>query len=155
MKDYYIYLTSDGNTIFSNDFEVVHDLKEETLEKACQTLENRVDFESLSIDEYPIGTLWFEEEQLKGDDLMEVLTVISRDGGLITGISTYQGTDKQFKQMIKENILDFHKDDEDLIELIKATDHEMVESVYAKFVDEHELYLYEYLVFEHGELIIL
>lgn len=155
MKDYYIYLTSDGNTIFSSNFVMVHDLKEETLEKAYQTLESQVDFEAISTDEYPIGTLWFEEKQLKEDDLMEVLTVISRDGGLITGISTYQGTDKQFKQMIKENILDFHEDDEDLIELIKATDYEMVEYVYAKFVDEHELYLYEYLVFGHGELIIL
>lgn len=86
---------------------------------------------------------------------MDILTIISKDEGLVTGVSTYQGTDEQFDQIIKANILNFHKDDEDLIELIQATDDEMAESVYGDFVDKHELYLYEYLVFDRNQLIKL
>ena len=86
---------------------------------------------------------------------MDILTIISKDEGLVTGVSTYQGTDEQFDKIIKANILNFHKDDEDLIELIQATDDEMVESVYGDFIDEHELYLYEYLMFDRNQLIKL
>lgn len=91
----------------------------------------------------------------KGEGCMDILTIISKDEGLVTGVSTYQGTDEQFDQIIKANILNFHKDDEDLIELIQATDDEMVESVYGDFIDEHELYLYEYLMFDRNQLIKL
>ena len=86
---------------------------------------------------------------------MDILTIISKDEGLVTGVSTYQGTDEQFDQIIKANILKFHQNDEDLIELIQATDDEMVESVYGDLIDEHELYLYEYLMFDRNQLIKL
>lgn len=63
MKKFYIYLTNDGNSVLNDDFVITNSLDDDVLEDAYNKLQERLDFDKLDFEDYPIGILHFNEAQ--------------------------------------------------------------------------------------------